>query len=156
MTVVRILPPDQEAAERAAVWAEAMTWLGTPYHHRATIKGPDGGVDCARFPLRVYGDLGMIEPFDPVAYSPQWHLSQMAELYLDHVRRVAAEIPREAIRLGDFGVCKHGRTYSHGFIIGEPPAVIHSTISGRCVHLGDMSRDADLLTPSLFFTLWGR
>jgi hypothetical protein len=28
-----------QAAERRAVIAEAMTWKGTPWHHRARIKG---------------------------------------------------------------------------------------------------------------------
>ena len=38
-------------ASRAAVVAEAIAWLGTPYHHRARIKGV--GVDCAQLALGV-------------------------------------------------------------------------------------------------------
>ena len=33
-----------ELAQRLAVVAEAESWLGTPYHHEARIKGH--GVDC--------------------------------------------------------------------------------------------------------------
>ena len=36
---------------RARIVAEAMTWLGTPYHHRGKLKGI--GVDCAQLPLCV-------------------------------------------------------------------------------------------------------
>lgn len=35
-----------ELQQRAAVIAEAESWLSTPYHHEARIKGH--GVDCAQ------------------------------------------------------------------------------------------------------------
>ena len=35
--------------ERAAVVAEAMTWIGTPWAHMAHLKGV--GVDCANLPI---------------------------------------------------------------------------------------------------------
>lgn len=142
-----------EAAERKAVWAEAMTWEGTPYHHRANLKGV--GADCARFPLEVYITCGILERFEPGAYSPQWHLHKMAELYLDVVRKHARPIPRAEAAMGDFGVWRYGNTFSHGAIIGSPPEIIHATIRGRCVHLGNMDRDDDLLTrEALFFSPW--
>jgi cell wall-associated NlpC family hydrolase len=47
------------ASQRAAVVAEAKTWIGTPYHHAADVKGH--GVDCAMLLVRIYGDLGLVE-----------------------------------------------------------------------------------------------
>ena len=41
-------------AQRAAVVAEARSWIGTPYHHAADVKGH--GVDCAMLLIRVYCD----------------------------------------------------------------------------------------------------
>ena len=56
---------ESEGAERVAVVAAARSWLGTPYHHAADVKGRKGGVDCAMLLVRVYCDLGLVEPFDP-------------------------------------------------------------------------------------------
>ena len=63
-----------EAAERAAVVAAARAWIGTPYHHMADIKGV--GVDCAMLLVRVYCDLGLVEPFDPRPYTQDWMMHQ--------------------------------------------------------------------------------
>ncbi len=43
---------------RADVLAEARTWLGTPWHHSACVKGE--GVDCVYFPFAVCRDLGIL------------------------------------------------------------------------------------------------
>jgi hypothetical protein len=43
---------EMDEAMRAAVVKEALTWLGTPYHHHARVKGV--GVDCARLLCAVY------------------------------------------------------------------------------------------------------
>ena len=34
----------KEQRERENLVAEALTWLGTPYHHAGRVKG--GGTDC--------------------------------------------------------------------------------------------------------------
>lgn len=143
-----------EAEQRRAVADEALSWQGTPYHDRADIKGV--GVDCGMFPIRVYAAVGLI-PADlrPDQYSPQWNLHQRAELYLGFIRAYTGEVTRETAGLGDFVVWKYGHTYSHGAIILDRPAIIHATIRGRTVHLGDMDQDEDFATrPAMFFTLW--
>ena len=61
-------------AERAMVVAEARSWIGTPYHHAADIKGKNGGADCAMLLVRVYCDLGLVEKFDPRPYTRDWFL----------------------------------------------------------------------------------
>ena len=68
------------ALTRAAVVAEARSWIGTPYHHAADVKGH--GVDCAMLLVRVYCDLGLIEPFDPRPYTRDWFLHRSEERYL--------------------------------------------------------------------------
>ena len=59
------------AADRAAVVAAARAWIGTPYHHMADVKGV--GCDCAMLLVRVFCDLGLVEPFDPRPYARDWH-----------------------------------------------------------------------------------
>ena len=68
------------AMQRAAVVAEARSWIGTPYHHAADVKGH--GVDCALLLVRVYCDLGLVEPFDPRPYTRDWFLHRSEERYL--------------------------------------------------------------------------
>ena len=143
-----------EALERAAVAAEALTWLRTPYHNHARIKGV--GVDCANLPAAVYETCGLIPNVQP-DYSAQWFEHRDEELYLAFVLPYATEITREEVGVGDFAIWKYGRTFAHGAIVIEPPVIIHATTAARCVHLGDMDRDDDLGTrPRRFFTLWGQ
>lgn len=141
------------AKERAAVVAEAKTWLGTPYHHHARVKG--AGVDCANLPAAVYESCGLIPNLAP-SYSEQWHKHRDEEIYLSWVTPHAREIDRSSVQPGDFAIWKFGRTFSHGAIIIDPPIVIHSYI-GLGVVMADMDEEEELLPrrPVRFFTLWG-
>ena len=142
-----------EAEQRAAVVAEARTWLSTPYHNHARIKGV--GVDCANLPAAVYEACGLIPNVQP-DYSAQWFEHRDEELFLAFVLPYATEITRAQVGPGDFAIWKYGRTYSHGALVIDPPVIIHATTAAMCVHLGDMERDDDLGTrPRRFFTLWG-
>ena len=49
-----------QAITRADVVAEARTWLATPFHHQARLKGV--GVDCAGLCIGVARALGLIDP----------------------------------------------------------------------------------------------
>lgn len=141
-------------ATRDDVIREALTWEGTPYHHRAMIKGV--GADCAMFPLAVYSSLGLIEPIVAPPYSAQWHLNGAGtEIYLNLVNDVARPIAEADAGPGDFVIWRFGRTFSHGAIILDPPQIIHATIVGGSVHRGDMNRDDDLGTRQRrFYTVW--
>lgn len=137
---------------RQAVIDEAMTWLGTPYHHNARIKGV--GVDCAQLPAAIYHAVGLIPHLEP-EYSPQWMMHRDEEKYLEWVRPYAHEITREEVKAGDLIVWKFGRTYSHSAIVIDRPTIIHAVNRDGGVVLGDMDRDADLLSrPALYFTLF--
>jgi cell wall-associated NlpC family hydrolase len=129
-----------EAGERAAVVAEARTWLGTPYHHRALVKG-----------------VGLIERFDTGDYPNDWHQHREEERYLGVVLRFAAEIPADAAQPGDLVLFKFGRAFSHGAILVAPGVVIHASRKDRGVILDDLDRDIDLIDrPRRFFSFWAR
>ena len=85
--------------ERAAIVAAAREWIGTPYHHMADVKG--AGCDCAMLLVRVFCDIGLVEPFDPRPYVKDWHLHRGEERYLDfllaHAREVASPLPGDVI-----------------------------------------------------------
>lgn len=102
------------AEQRAAIVAEALTWLHTPYHHHGRIKCV--GVDCAQILMAVYCDaLQLAPPLDIGFYSTQWHLHRGEELYLDWLDRAGA-VPVQAPALGDIAMFRIGRTYSHSAI----------------------------------------
>jgi cell wall-associated NlpC family hydrolase len=81
---------DNEAKQRAAVVAEARSWIGTRYHNCADVKG--AGVDCGMLLVRVFVDTGLCAPFDPRPYPPDWHLHRSEEKYLGFVFDRAHEV----------------------------------------------------------------
>ena len=48
----------------------ARLWLGTPYHHQASLRGV--GCDCLGLVRGVWRDLCGAEPEEPPPYSPSW------------------------------------------------------------------------------------
>lgn len=114
-----------EAEERAAVVREALSWLGTPYHSNADIKG--AGCDCGMLLVRVYVDCGLVAAFDPRPYPNQWHLHQRAERYMDIVRTLAKEVePLPEPGPGDIVLFHYGHCYAHGGIVTHWPEVVHA------------------------------
>ncbi len=126
----------REQKERAAVVAEAMTWIGTKYHHAARVKG--AGVDCGQLPLAVFEAVGLIPPVDPGTYPHDWHMHQDEERYLAIVERFCDRLPDGAQPLpGDLALYRFGRCISHGAIVIEWPVVLHSHIEAGAVVLDD-------------------
>ncbi len=113
------------AAAADAVAREAMSWLGTPYHHHGRVKG--AGVDCAQILAAVYEEAGLVPHLDLGQYAPQWHLHRSEELYLGWLAKVGARRVEAPIK-GDVGVWRFGRTFSHGGIFVEDDLVVHSYI----------------------------
>lgn len=143
----------EDAAKRAEIVAEALSWTATPYHPKARIKGV--GVDCAQYPAAVYFAVGLVPDLAP-DYSPQWMLHRDEEQFLSWVTPYAREITRDEVGPGDFAIWKFGRCFSHGAIIIDMPEVIHAVIRGGGVIRGNADRDEDLRSREVrFFTLFG-
>lgn len=127
-------------AEQAAVVAEALTWLGTPYHHQADVKG--AGVDCAMILVRVFHTVGLIPDIDPRPYPPDWHMHRDAERYLGWVQQYADEVTTP--QPGDIVMFQFGRCVAHGAIVIDWPLAIHAHMQSREVVLIDISTSSDL------------
>lgn len=138
------------AAQRAAVVAEAMTWLRTPWHHRGSLKGV--GVDCAQFVLRVYVNCGLCADVDTGEYPRDWHVHKTEERFLAFVPDFAREIGQAEAQPGDLMLVRIGRVFSHGVIILDWPQGIHAAIREGMVTLVDIERDSGLAVPRKFFT----
>jgi NlpC/P60 family putative phage cell wall peptidase len=126
---------------QAAIVAEAESWLSTPYHHAACVKGV--GVDCAMLPVRVFGDLGLLPPIDPRPYPHDWMLHRDDERYLGWVERYADPVNTPAP--GDLVLFRVGRCLAHGGIVIGPDLMIHADLHAGCVERCEISRWADRL-----------
>lgn len=147
-----------ESEQRQSVITEAETWLRTPHHNGARIKGV--GVDCGQFPLAVYEGAGLLPHIDPGRYSPQFHLNKDEEWYLKLAMKFGRELPDGEIpKKGDFAIYKVGRCYSHGAIVIDWPLIIHSYLgTGVTFDHGDkswMTHEKNGKPRAVkFFTLW--
>ena len=134
--------PSEENPERAAIVAAARSWIGTPYHNCADIKG--AGVDCGMLLVRVFVDLGLCAPFDPRPYSPDWHLHRGEERYLSLLLARARKIERP--EAGDMMLFRYGRCYSHGGIVvaSDPLTIVHAFHPAGCVLEEIIGQNAEL------------
>lgn len=135
---------------RAAVVAEALSWLRTPYHHQGDVKGV--GVDCAMLLVRVYAVMGMVPPsLDPRPYPREWHLHRSTERYMGWLEQYGK--PTETPQPGDVALYKFGRCYSHGAIVVDENTVVHSYLQlgvTLCERNGHPLQDRDVK----YYTLW--
>lgn len=154
------LTPDREADLRAAVVAEALTWEGTRYWNLGDTKG--AGVDCCMLLIRAWVDAGVVEPFDPRPYPPQWHLHRDEERYLNWLRLAAVEVDEPQV--GDVVLWRFGRCFSHSAILVSPGVVIHALAEHGMVtrtsideaFLAFADRTGKTLRPRKFFDVFAR
>lgn len=153
------MPAEGEAQIREAVVREARSWLGTPFRDHARVKG--AGVDCVTLLQEVYPaagvDVGWLRRGG--FYPAQWHLHLKKELYLDHLRLVADEMPGPPERVpkpGDVALYRYAdasKVFNHAGIVIEWPMIIHTT--ARLVQWGNADIDAELKdAPRKFFSFW--
>ena len=60
----------ETAADPAGVFAAARSWLGTPYHDQASVKGV--GCDCAGLARGIWREVVGEEPAALPPYSRDW------------------------------------------------------------------------------------
>ena len=143
-----------EAEGRAAIVAEALTWIGTPYAPDAAIKGV--GIDCAQLPLAVYQAVGLIDPAFKTGFYPQeWHIHRDRERLLGVAGGFGKLVPLAEIKPGDLLAVKYLRVFSHAAIyIGERIAVHASQRSGR-VGRANIDKDVDFVGREIVaFSYW--
>lgn len=156
-----VLPMNQdiERAQRAAVIAEALTWVGTPYAQLGNHKGFN--IDCSMLLVRCWVDAGIFEPFDPRPYPPEWHLHRSEERYLEWMAALAEEV--DVPVPGDIILYQFGRCFSHGGIYIGDDIIVHAYVyEGQCTR-GNINssllwylRDGVTPRPKKYFNVWKR
>ncbi|MEM1298708.1 MAG: NlpC/P60 family protein [Pseudomonadota bacterium] len=124
------------AETRARVVDAARSWLGTPYHHQASIRG--AGADCLGLVRGIWREVIGPEPETPPAYSPDWAEARGEERLLRAAMRHMRRIPNAEAEPGDMllfrmverGPAKHAAILADGGVEGG--TVIHA-YSGHSV-----------------------
>lgn len=120
-----------EAEERLLVVEEAKTWIGTPYHFSACIKG--AGVDCAQLLIGVYSVVGRIQEAVGI-FTPDWYAHAQVDTYLmramRHARKLSQGTCYKTVKAepGDIVLTKaaRSRVYNHAGIVIAWPKIIHA------------------------------
>jgi len=110
----------------AEILAAARSWLGTPYHHQAALKGV--GCDCLGLVRGVYEELYGRPAETPPPYSRDWAEATSAETMIAAARRHLSEIsPRDA-RPGDVVIfrLRSGAMAKHAAILSGGTRMIHA------------------------------
>lgn len=141
-----------ETEERQQVIKEALSWLKTPYHDEARVKG--AGVDCGMLILQVFENCGLLEHVDVPHYAPDFYLHRSEEQYLGWVERYCKKVQRDPLP-GDIILCKYGRCISHGGIVVEWPQIIHAYKRARAVILDDATKGELAERMTAIYSFWG-
>jgi len=111
---------------RAHVIELARGWLGTPYHHRASIKG--AGCDCIGLIQGLWREIYGTEPESPGAYTGDWAEATGSEALLSAAGRHLAAIPIAMARPGDILVfrLRANSIAKHAAILSATGRMIHA------------------------------
>ncbi len=104
----------------------ARNWIGTPYHHQASVRGV--GADCLGLVRGVYRDLYGVEAEAPPDYSPDWAEAGGRERMLIAAGRHLQERPLAQMAPGDVLVfrLRKGMVAKHAAIVSTSGKMIHA------------------------------
>ena len=104
----------------------ARSWLGTPYHDQASLKGV--GCDCLGLIRGVWRETVGPEPFAMPPYSRDWGEVAQREPILDLARTVMPEVSQDRIAPSAVLVfrMRRGAVAKHLGILTEPGRFIHA------------------------------
>lgn len=112
--------------KRDEIVAAARLWLGTPYHHQASLRGV--GCDCLGLVRGVWRDLCGDEPEAPPPYSPSWAESLRQETLALAAERHLQPLAAGEAQPGDVLLFRW-RTHlpaKHCAILATPECIIHA------------------------------
>lgn len=104
----------------------ARAWIGTPYHHQASVKGV--GTDCLGLVRGVYADLYGHQAEDVPPYTRDWAEAIGVETMLAGARRHLIEVSPEDAAAGDIVIFRwrSGSIAKHAAILSAPARMIHA------------------------------
>lgn len=135
---------------RDEILRAARDWIGTPYHHRARIKG--AGCDCLMLIVEAYTAAGLLpQGLEIPDYAPDIMFHKDDHSYLEAVLSYCEEV--DTPRPGDIAMWRFGKTYSHAAIVSGWPSVIHAYVKFGAVIEMNINEDSRLTKrPMRFFS----
>jgi NlpC/P60 family putative phage cell wall peptidase len=111
---------------RSEIVAAARLWLGTPYHHQASLRGV--GCDCLGLVRGVWRDVCGAEPEAPPPYSQSWAESLRQETLALAAGRHLCLLAVGQARPGDVLLFRWREHLpaKHCAILSEPDRIIHA------------------------------
>ena len=129
----------ENVERRAALVAEAMSWMGTPFRAYTAVRG--GGVDCVSLCLAMYQAVGFL----PVLTLPQYRVGAGAhaedsqlEKVIREIGRFAGGTPAPPYMVGDLLGFNLGRVCHHAGVVVNETEFIHAR-RGYGVALGSLA-----------------
>lgn len=116
------------SAQSSKIVQIARSWIGTPYHHQASLKGV--GCDCFGLVRGVWRELyDSSEPEDVPAYSRDWAEATGEETMMEAARRHMIEVKLHEARAGDVMIFRFRDFYvaKHSVILTVDNKMIHAT-----------------------------
>lgn len=110
--------------------AIAQSWIGTPYHHQASVRGV--ACDCLGLVRGVWRELYDTEPEEAPSYTPDWGEGGGQEVLMNAALRHLEPVARNApmglgevllFRMRAGAVAKHLGILSQG---GSAPRFVHA------------------------------
>lgn len=111
---------------RTDIVAAARRYIGTPYHHQASLCG--AGCDCLGLVRGVWRDLYGAEPEAPPPYTPDWGEVGAVEHLLSAAARHLVPVPAGAAAFGDVLIfrMRGGMVAKHAAILSGSDRMIHA------------------------------
>lgn len=113
-------------ADPDRVIATAVSWLGTPYHDQASLKGV--GCDCLGLARGVWREVVGPEPFPIPPYSRDWGETGSREVLAEGARRMMVEVPASNAPPGALLLfrMRPGAIAKHAGILTELDTFLHA------------------------------
>lgn len=120
-------------ASREAIVTEARSWLGTPYHHGASLKGV--GVDCIGLLIGIARNVGMLPPdWQPAPYPAQWHLHQAEERLMEGIAAAGCvEVSVAQRQPADILLFRFGQVCAHTALLLPEDYMLHALLDRAVV-----------------------
>ncbi len=117
---------------RNEIVRRARAWIGTPYHHQASLRGV--GCDCLGLIRGIWREIHGEEPERFAPYTPDWGEVAHEETLLGAARRhlvMGDPVPggfSSPLETGDVVIfrMRTGAIAKHAGVISDPRSVIHA------------------------------
>ncbi|WP_409560111.1 DUF6950 family protein [Hyphomicrobium sp. MC8b] len=120
---------------RDGIVVTARRWIGTPYHHQASVCGI--GADCLGLVRGVWRDLYGNDAEAPPVYSRDWAETSGCEAMLEAAERHLKRVPIAEARGGDVVVfrLREGCVAKHAGILTSAWTMVHAMEGAAAIEI---------------------